>query len=117
MIKVPSLKNATLCRLYQDIILGADPSTGNVILDHDFLFDVFHITGESSLLRRMIIDLCIWRVDGETLFAQYPLNPLEPDMYMEALRTMSKRLMSKNGMTNPLLNLANYDEPILEEEG
>lgn len=37
-------------------------------------------------------------------------------MYMEVLRAMSKRLMSKNGMTNPLLNLTNYDEPILEEE-
>jgi len=89
------------------------PDTGKVIMDSNFLLNVLYGTEESSPLRRMIVDLCVWRFDGETLFAKENADIFTPDMTLEILRAMSKKLLSKHYMPNPLLNLTNYDEPVL----
>jgi BTB/POZ domain len=113
MAKISALKNATVRCLYDEIMRQQKSATGKVTMDPEFLFDVLSSTEEFSPLRRMIVDLCVWRLDGETLFAKEKANILTPHMTLEILRAMSKKLLSKHYMPNPLLNLSNYDEPVL----
>jgi hypothetical protein len=113
MAKIPALKNATVRCLYGQIMRQQKPDTGKVTMDPNFLSNVLYSTEKSSPLRRMIVDLRAWRLDGETLFAKKNVDIFTPDMTLEILRAMSKKLLSKHYIPNPLLNLGNYDEPAL----
>jgi BTB/POZ domain len=114
MIQIPTLKNVALCGAYEVIMLS-NTSTG-FSLPLDSLVYVWENTVESSPLRQMMLDLCVWNLDGELMFADLWASRCTVPMCLEIMRAMSAKLCSKNYVMDPFVNFTKYLEPVPEQE-
>jgi hypothetical protein len=113
MAQIPLLKNVTLRAFYETVKLEANPSTGNIILAPATLAYVWENTTESSPLRRMVLDLCAWKLDGNIMFADFWATGMTVPICLEIMRAMSKK---SPYMADPFLSLLKYDEAVPNEE-
>ena len=111
MIQMPLLKNATIRLIYEEIMLNKNDDTGLVKMKPSTLAYVWENTVESSPLRRLMIDMCVWNVDGKATFAKGLEHGMKMPICLDIMRAMSEKLQSKDPLTNPLFNLRHYDEP------
>jgi BTB/POZ domain len=116
MAQIPALQNAIIRELYEEIMCKGLLGTEFVTLDDLALKYVWDNTTKSSRLRKFLVGICVWEVNGDIEFSDVVGSGMTIGMCLQIMRAMKRRMSSTPYPTNPLLNLSNYDEPIPEEK-